>query len=202
MMDLGHNMLQQYISQHSSWSLETQTVAKEMYTPFEIWQMAQQAYRQATQQIPKQSVNSMMNYCDIKTKSIDTCSVEYQNGTPFEIWQPARQTYWEATWQISKHLVNSRMKYYGIRTNCPVSRRYFPRGEQLEHLIWAHELLQPTAGCIAIFHKYCCCTTALTVLKQIWLFEIIGGMLLMCQNIAMRVYGAWIKKYCVLCSKT
>ena len=39
------------------------------------------------------------------------------------------------------------------------------------------------------------------VLQQIWLYEIIGGMLLMCQNATMRVYGAWIKTY-VLFSKT
>ena len=31
------------------------------------------------------------------------------------------------------------------------------------------------------------------VLQQMWLYEIIGGMLLMCQNTTMRVYGAWIK---------
>ena len=42
----------------------------------------------------------------------------------------------------------------------------------------------------------------MAVLKQIWLFEITGGMLLMCQNTTMRVYGALIKRYCVLCSKT
>ena len=39
------------------------------------------------------------------------------------------------------------------------------------------------------------------VLQQIWLYEIIGGMLLMCLNTTMRVYGAWIKTYYVL-SKT
>ena len=39
------------------------------------------------------------------------------------------------------------------------------------------------------------------VLQQIWLFEIIGGMLLMCQNTTMRVYRVWIKAYFVLCSK-
>ena len=39
------------------------------------------------------------------------------------------------------------------------------------------------------------------VLQLIWLHEIIGGMLLMCQNTTMRVYGARIKRYCVLCSK-
>ena len=27
-------------------------------------------------------------------------------------------------------------------------------------------------------------------LQQIWLYEIIGGMLLMCQNTTMQVYGA------------
>ena len=32
--------------------------------------------------------------------------------------------------------------------------------------------------------------------------QIIGGMLLMCQNTTVWVYGAWIKRDCVLCSKT
>ena len=32
-------------------------------------------------------------------------------------------------------------------------------------------------------------------------YEIIGGMLLMCQNTTMQVYGAWIKTYYVLCPK-
>ena len=40
------------------------------------------------------------------------------------------------------------------------------------------------------------------VLQPIWLSEIIGGMLLMCQSTTMRVYGPWIKTYFVLCSKT
>ena len=31
------------------------------------------------------------------------------------------------------------------------------------------------------------------ILQQIWLYEIIGSMLLMCQNTTMRVYEAWIK---------
>ena len=39
------------------------------------------------------------------------------------------------------------------------------------------------------------------VLQLIWLCEIMRGMLLMCQNITMRAYGARIKRYCVLCSK-
>ena len=39
------------------------------------------------------------------------------------------------------------------------------------------------------------------VLQQISLHEIIGGRLPMCQNTTMQVNGAWIKKYCVLCSE-
>ena len=41
----------------------------------------------------------------------------------------------------------------------------------------------------------------MVVLQQIWLYEIIGGMSLMCQNTAMRVYGAWIDTYQVLIKK-
>ena len=40
------------------------------------------------------------------------------------------------------------------------------------------------------------------VLQQIWLYEIIGGALPMCQKTTLRVNGSWSKKYCVLCSKT
>ena len=39
------------------------------------------------------------------------------------------------------------------------------------------------------------------VLQLSWLCEIMGGMLLMCQNTTMWVYGARIKRCCVLCSK-
>ena len=39
------------------------------------------------------------------------------------------------------------------------------------------------------------------VLQQIWLYGIIGGTLPMCQNTTMRINGAWINSYCVLCSK-
>ena len=39
------------------------------------------------------------------------------------------------------------------------------------------------------------------VLQQIWLYEIIGGMLLMCQNTTMQVYEAWIKTYYVYVQK-
>ena len=42
----------------------------------------------------------------------------------------------------------------------------------------------------------------MAVLQQIWLYEIIGSMLLRGQNTTTRVYGTWIKIYCALCSKT
>ena len=42
----------------------------------------------------------------------------------------------------------------------------------------------------------------MAVLRQIWLYGGIGGTLLMCQNSTMRVNGAWIKRYCISCSKT
>ena len=38
--------------------------------------------------------------------------------------------------------------------------------------------------------------------QQILLYEIIGSTFSMCQNTTMRVNGAWIKRCCVLCSKT
>ena len=41
----------------------------------------------------------------------------------------------------------------------------------------------------------------MAILQQIWLYEIIGDMLPMCQNTTMQVNGVWIKRYCVLCSK-
>ena len=41
----------------------------------------------------------------------------------------------------------------------------------------------------------------MVVLQQIWLYEITGGILL-CQNTTMQVYGAWIKTYYMLYSKT
>ena len=40
------------------------------------------------------------------------------------------------------------------------------------------------------------------VLQHISLYEVIGGMLLMCQNTTMRVNGAWLKTCYALCSKT
>ena len=43
-----------------------------------------------------------------------------------------------------------------------------PSGEQPEHHILAYELQQPTAGCIAIFHKYFCCIKTNLTLRNHW----------------------------------
>ena len=43
---------------------------------------------------------------------------------------------------------------------------------------------------------------SVAVLQPIWLYEIIGGTLPMYQNPTLLVNGAWIKRHCVLCSKT
>ena len=82
----------------------------------------------------------------------------------------------------------------------PFRKDFSPSGEQLEHRKLAHELWQPTASSIAIYHKYCCYTKRGGITTN-WLCEIIWGTLPMCQNTKMRVNGTWIKIYCVLCSK-
>ena len=85
--------------------------------------------------------------------------------------------------------------------NSPVSQSFFPSCEQPEQRILAHKSKQPTAICIAIFHKYCCHSKhggSITNLTQWnpW------SMLLIFQDTTMRVYGAWIRIYYVLCPKT
>ena len=42
--------------------------------------------------------------------------------------------------------------------NSTVSQLFSPSCEQPEQRILAHMTEQPTTGCIAIFHKYCCYT--------------------------------------------
>ena len=53
---------------------------------------------------------------------------------------------------------------------------------------------------IAIFHKYCCYTKHGGIKARLTL-HIYGGILLICQNTPMQVNGAWVKRYCLLCSK-
>ena len=41
-------------------------------------------------------------------------------------------------------------------SNSSVSKLFSPSGEEPEQRIYVHKWEQPTADCIAIFHKYCC----------------------------------------------
>ena len=59
-------------------------------------------------------------------------------------------------WTGSEHRTELCNAAIQRQNNIPVSQRFFPSGKQPEHHILAHELKQPTAGCIALFHKYCC----------------------------------------------
>ena len=83
-------------------------------------------------------------------------------------------------------------------TIVPFHKDISPGDEQFEHHKLDHELQQPTGGYIAIFHKYYCYTKRGGI-TTFWLNEIMGGTLPMCQSTTMRVNGAWIKRYCVLC---
>ena len=55
-------------------------------------------------------------------------------------------------------------------SNSHVSQRFSPSGEQPEHRILAHELEQPTAGCVAISNI--AALQNVGILKQIWLDKI------------------------------
>ena len=68
----------------------------------------------------------------------------------------------------------------------PISQQVSPSGEQPEHRKLAYELWQPTAGCIAIFQNFCCYTKSRDI-RTNELYELIGGMFLMCQNTIIRV---------------
>ena len=74
-------------------------------------------------------------------------------------------------------------------------------GEQPEQRILVHKSEQPTASCIAIFHKYWWYIKHGGIITNLnpwnpW------GMLLICQNATVQVCGARIRIYYVLCSKT
>ena len=87
-------------------------------------------------------------------------------------------------------------------SNSPISQRVFPSGGQLKHRKLAHDK-QPTAGCIAIFHKYCCYTKCGDITTNLTLRNHWGYVTDVSKYpVTMRVNGAWIKRYCVLCSKT
>ena len=95
---------------------------------------------------------------------------------------------------------HSNDRHLRIVTNIPVSQLSFPwqwAARTTYISLWAE---QPTAVCITIFHKYCCYIIYGGNIRTL-LYGILGGMLLVCQNTTVWVYGAWIKKYYILCSK-
>ena len=84
------------------------------------------------------------------------------------------------------------------RTNSPVSKLFFPSSDQPNNVYQLISQIKTTVGCIAIFHKYCCYIKHSGIITNL----ILGGILLICQYNKMRIYGAWIRIYFVLCSKT
>ena len=114
---------------------------------------------------------------------------------PFREWNPLAIVRFP-TWRAES--VSMSWWYHNVQ--------YFPTilfhnnlslsGEQPEQRILAHKSEQPTAARTVIFHKYCCYikhrgTTTNLNLQNPW------GMLPICQNAAVRVYGAWLKiNYC------
>ena len=85
--------------------------------------------------------------------------------------------------------------------NSPVSQLFFPIDEQHEQHILAHKSQEPMACCRVIFHKYCCYINHECIITNWSLYEILGGIFLLCQNTTMRVYGAWIRIYCFYVQK-
>ena len=84
--------------------------------------------------------------------------------------------------------------------NCPVSQSFSPSLEQPEQHN-AHKSEQPTASCIATFHKYPCFINHWGIAINLKIYEILWCMLLIYQNATMRVCGAWIRICYSLCSK-
>ena len=82
--------------------------------------------------------------------------------------------------------------------NIPVSQLFIPSGEQPEQRISAHKSKQLIANCIAMFRKYCCYIKHGGIVRNLTILNP-WGILLMCPNTTMRVYGSRI--YHVLWSK-
>ena len=82
--------------------------------------------------------------------------------------------------------------YRNETTNRPVSQRFFPLTVSSPNNVYWLISYITTVGCIAIFHKHCCYTKHAGIITDFTLRNH-WGILLMCQNITMWVYGAWIK---------
>ena len=79
---------------------------------------------------------------------------------------------------------------------------FSPSGEQPKQRILAYKSEQLNAGCITLFHKYCCDIKYGGIITNLTMKSIPGDMLLLRQITTMWVYGAWIKIYYIICSKT
>ena len=111
---------------------------------------------------------------------------EFQNTVPscgFPLW-------------VLRRMITEKSNYSTQQSSCFAT--FFPNGEQPEHRKLSLEFKQPTAGCIAIYRKYWCHTQCGGITTYLTLWSL-WGMLLMCQNTTMWVYGARIKTYYVLC---
>ena len=74
-----------------------------------------------------------------------------------------------------------------------------PSVDQTKHLLLAHSWVITTS--CRLYFTNIAVVQNVAVSKQIWVFEVVVGMLLVYQNTTMRLYGAWIKRYCISCSK-
>ena len=98
-------------------------------------------------------------------------------------------------WKIAVKLLNLLLIYF---YNIPVSKLFFPSGKQLEQCILAYKSEQPTAHCIAIFHKYCCYIKHGGIITNLTM-KSLGYVTDMSKY--HKVYGAWIWLYYILCLK-
>ena len=99
--------------------------------------------------------------------------------------------YFAPTWQ--KQLVDEQCVPF--HNDTPLNGEH-PEQRELAHTLW-----QPTDGCRAIFHKYFCYAKHEDIMINLTLRNLWGHIPRICQNTTMQVYGAWIKRYCILCSK-
>ena len=76
-------------------------------------------------------------------------------GKIFYLFYPVHYFIWDKTAHNDASAPGKELE--GLTEDSPIApfhKDFSPGGEQLEHRKWAHELWQPTADCIAIFHKY------------------------------------------------
>ena len=95
---------------------------------------------------------------------------------------------------------NNHLIRYGLTFNSPVSQLFSADGDQPAKRILVHKSEQPNASCMQYFTNIAAIKTW-GVMINLTLWNHLG-ILLKCQNTAMREYGAWIRISYVLCFKT